>query len=103
MSTNRAYLVSFGSAPAPHRAVGRVPRQRGRVPGRHRVGSPDLRHCRQLPGVRLRLAAPFPSTIRRPANPTALTVLLAVLLGVSMISGWLTATGAAAFAGMMAR
>ncbi len=100
MAEERAYQVRLGTVPAPHRCPGRAARHGTRT-GRHRAGTPELRHCGDLPGVRLRLATRQRGL--RPVNPGALTLLLTVLLGATLVSGWLTATGASAFAGMITR
>ena len=100
MAAERAYQVRLGAVPAPHRSPGRAPRH-GTGTGRHRAGTPELRHCGELPGVRLTLAGRQRGL--RPVSPGALTLLLTVLLGATLVSGWLTANGATAFAAMMAR
>jgi hypothetical protein len=94
------YQVRLGAVPAPHRSPGRASRHHSGT-GRHRAGTPELRYCGDLPGVRLRLAGRQRGF--RPVSPAALTLLLTVLLGATLVSGWLTANGATAFAGMIAR
>jgi len=77
--------------------------------GRHRLGTPGLRHCRELRGVRVRLAtrartrhaAPV-SRARISADVTVL-LLVAIVAGTVLVSGWYAAAGAAVIAGMVAR
>jgi hypothetical protein len=78
-------------------------------PGRHRLGTPGLRHCRDLYGVRHRLAtrggtrrhgAPV-SRVRLGAD-AAMLLLAVVVTGTVLVSGWYAAAGAAVIAGMVA-
>jgi hypothetical protein len=92
---DRAYLIRVGTAPVirgghagRHHTTGR------RHPGRHRRGAPVLRPGREIPAVR----QPYESSA-----PAAVNVLLVILAGATAVSGWFAATGAAAFAGMIAR
>jgi hypothetical protein len=98
MSDTRAYLVTIGTLPQRGRR-----RRRPVTAGRHRAGTASLRHCRELPAVDRRLPVRLPRSARGTAQPRALTILVVVLVCASAVSGWLAATGAAAFADMIAR
>ncbi|HET6211332.1 MAG TPA: hypothetical protein VFE14_00525 [Micromonosporaceae bacterium] len=74
---------------------------------RHRLGSPGLRHSRELcptaerrravrAAVAPRHAAPAPSRVRQIRSAAVL-----VALGTLLISGWFVAAGASAFAQMI--
>lgn len=67
--------------------------------GRHRLGPPDLRHCRDFPTVKARLDGTEPLT--RHASGTGawrIRPALAVTAGLlaALVSGWLTAGDALA-------
>jgi len=76
--------------------------------GRHRLGQPGLRYCREHGEVRVRLA--HGPRRRRGLNATLaevtgrITVLASALagLGTVLVSGWYTAAGANAIAQMVA-
>lgn len=78
--------------------------------GRHRLGDPRLRHCREFNGVRERLVSWSPSR-RGPARPTMAVragQLLAAACGAAAVvtlalSGWYTATGATVVTQMITR
>jgi hypothetical protein len=85
-----------------HRAQARPPQS-----GRHRLGRPGLRHCRELEAVRSRLAADHrthraarTTTVRRTGRLGTL-LMAAVGTGAVLISGWYTAAGASAIAQMV--
>lgn len=76
-----------------------------RPAGRHRLGQPGLRHCREIPAVQARLgmvrrtshAAPPPTGIR-PKH----IVGVAAATGAAVVGGWL-ATSATAIADILTR
>jgi hypothetical protein len=77
--------------------------------GRHRLGKPGLKYCRHLRPVRARLtrqevtrhAAPL-SRIRLTAE-VAMLLLMAMVTGTVLVSGWYAAAGAAVIAQMVTR
>jgi hypothetical protein len=92
MTGNRAYSIEIFGA----------------TRGRHRLGRPGLRHCRQLSGVRRRLSTGQCTRHRLRRSPadlargaTAVAVAVAVAAAV-VLSGWYTAAGATAIAQMVA-
>ena len=82
MAGNRAYLTGGRAHAGRHRA------------GRHRAGRPAHRPHRSLPP-----SLPVP---RRHPLPAGVATLLVVMTGATALSGWFAASGAAAFAGMIA-
>jgi hypothetical protein len=69
--------------------------------GRHRLGTgAALCHCRDLPDVRIRLAERRAAAPRPQLPPSAVLALLLAIL--TLLTGWLFATGADAFASIVA-
>jgi hypothetical protein len=72
--------------------------------GRHRLGHPGLNYCRQLPTVRSRLDVGPITRHAAPISPAQLSIhvvsliLLAVIAGTVLVSGWYAAAGAAVIA-----
>lgn len=108
---SRSYVIVTSSGhPLPGRRElrratrGRRVRQPHRARGRHRLGTPGRvrrypsRPRRPYAGGRHRCLASRPA--RRPSGLTARYGTLVVLLGTVGISGWFTASGAAALAQM---
>jgi hypothetical protein len=85
--------------------------------GKHRLGRPGLKHCRQLQGVQVNLAAgtatrhtiPKARTASRARSTASLSaeiamlVLVAVVAGTVLVSGWYAAAGAAVIADIVVR
>jgi hypothetical protein len=75
--------------------------------GRHRLGHPGLHHCREFPSVRIRLAVGPITRHATPASPVQLSahivslILLAVIAGTVLVSGWYAAAGAAVIADLV--
>jgi hypothetical protein len=75
--------------------------------GRHRLGRPGLRHCRQMRGVRTRLVVGTRTRHARPMRPVRATaevaaiLLIAVVASTVVVSGWYAAAGAAVVAGIV--
>lgn len=69
------------------------------TPGRHRLGTPGLRHCRDIPSVRERLDELHPgrSLAHSTITPGMTLVVLAVGAAALVVAGWL-AGGAPAIA-----
>ncbi|WP_163506466.1 hypothetical protein [Fodinicola acaciae] len=75
--------------------------------GRHRLGQPGLRYCREIPEVRDRLE---PTTTRHPHGSAsarwrirpALVVGAAAAAGAAVVGGWLV-TGSTALADILGR
>ncbi|MEN3304490.1 MAG: hypothetical protein V7603_692 [Micromonosporaceae bacterium] len=118
MVGDRAYLVTRGPRKRLPAATASTRRRRWRRaavrPGQHRLGSsPTLCHCRDMPVVRARLAARRttgpgnrPPGRRRAAPRKRVphsAVLMLLLASLTLVSAWFVATGAVAFAGMIAR
>ncbi len=80
------------------------------APGRHRLGTPGLRHCRDIPAVRARLedrpparhVMPRTSPSMRYLSPAMAAVLLAICVGALAVAGWL-AGGTPAIADIVGR
>jgi hypothetical protein len=76
--------------------------------GRHRLGHPGLHHCRDLRPVHLRLATGRLNRHAAPVSPAQFSaqlvalVLLAVIAGTVLVSGWYAAAGAAVIADIVA-
>jgi hypothetical protein len=79
--------------------------------GRHRLGNPGLRYCRHLRPVRARLVTRRSAPLTRHATPVsparlsaelAMLLLVAMVMGTVLVSGWYAAAGAAVIAGMVA-
>jgi hypothetical protein len=77
--------------------------------GRHRLGSPGLRHCRHMRPVRARLVSRRVSRRgtnritrhRAPSSPALMSATLMValmVLSTVLVSGWYAAAGAAVIA-----
>jgi hypothetical protein len=90
------------------RVVGRVATNVRPRRGRHRLGTAGLCHCRELRGVRVRLATrrgtshAAPVSRARISADVAVLLLVAVIAGTVLVSGWYAAAGAAVIAGMVA-
>ncbi len=61
------------------------------TPGRHRFGTPGLRHCREFPAVRERLEESRPSRgiARSSITPGTTAVVLALGAAALVVAGWL--------------
>ena len=95
MTGNRAYLIGAGTRKGRHRGDGRTASLGA---GRHRAGRPVPRPRRELPPTRP-ASSPVP---RRHPLPAGVATLLVVMTAATALSGWFAASGAAAFAGMIA-
>ena len=75
------------------------------APGRHRLGSAGLRHCRDIPEVRARLDSRPRHAMPRTSpylSPTMAAVLLAICVGAIAVAGWV-AEGTPAIADIIGR
>ncbi len=72
------------------------------TPGRHRFGTPGLRHCREFPAVRERLDELHPPRTTTSITPGMTVVLLAIGAAALVVTGWL-AGGAPAIADIVGR
>lgn len=73
--------------------------------GRHRLGLPGLRYCRELPEIRARLERGTHLRHSAPTGPwgeAALAVGVAIAATTALVGGWL-AGGATAFADIISR
>ena len=76
--------------------------------GRHRLGRPGLKYCRHHRPVRARLVTREVTRHAAPVSPVrlsaqaAMLVVMIMIAGTVLVSGWYAAAGAAVIAGMVA-
>jgi hypothetical protein len=113
MANNGAYRIQLIGArrgqtcrTASHPAA--APASARTRPGRHRLGQPGLRHCRDLRTVRLRLTTGRLTRHAAPVSPAQFSaqlvalILLVAVTGTVLVSGWYAAAGAAVIADIVA-